>query len=218
MTHRRKSASRAAATGEDCSNQGTTLSRGSSPGQEELMTGTESVIILLCLVLGVVLIAMAWWVSGINTALARLSVELEVRHLERNAERAAEKRMREARQKQLFLWLAQTASTLKGLHGIAEKLGDRKDTGVMTSPPQTSDAPLSAPPPTVRELRASDAATPRSASTEDHLRESDADTLAWTGPSSSRTLLGVGVTELSEPSHGPPRARELTRQLEKSRQ
>ena len=121
------------------------------------MTGADSVIILLCLVLSITLITIAWWISGINTVLVRLTVGQESRHLERTSARAADKRMSEVRQKQFFLWLVETASTLKALHGIAEKFGNYPGAGVATSPPQPSDAPLSEPAPsTVQPSRQAD--------------------------------------------------------------
>jgi hypothetical protein len=179
------------------------------------MTGVETITILLCLVFGVVLIALAWWVSGIQTALARLAVDLEARHFERSAERTAEKRMRDIRQKHFFQWLAETASTLNKIYGLGEKLGEPQDTVVMSSTPAPTALPAGAAPATVREPRPSDAGLPRVEATSDSSRESDADTLCWSGPRSSRTLFGVGVAQLTEPTHGPPRARELARQLEK---
>jgi hypothetical protein len=181
------------------------------------MTGVETITILVCLVFGVVLIAVAWWVSGIQTALARLAVDLEVRHLERSAERAAEKRMRDVRQKHFFQWLAETASTLNKLHGLGEKLGEPQDTMVMSSTPALTARPKAvAPPATVREPRSSDAVLPGTEVSGDQPRESDADTLCWTGPGSSRTLLGVGVQQLTAPAHGSPRAQQLAQELRKT--
>jgi len=173
------------------------------------MTGIETVTILVYLVLGVVLIAVAWWVSGIQTALARLAVDLDARHLERSAERAAEKRVRDVRQKHFFQWLADTASTLNKLHGLGEKLAEPQDTMVMSSTPAlTARPPTVAPPATLREPRPSDAEV-----SGDQTRESDADTLCWTRPDSSRTLLGVGVQQLTEPAHGSARAQQLAQDL-----
>jgi hypothetical protein len=183
------------------------------------MTGSEIITILLCLVSVVVLILMAWWVSEINTVLVRLAVAFEARHLECSAERAAEKRIREVRQKHFFQWLAETACTLNGLRGIAEKFTERRDNLVMTSPPQSPAAPASEPmPPTVKPSRQAASALPSPEANEDLPRESDADTLCWAGPGSSRTLVGVGVTELDEPQHGPARAQQLAEKLRKSQQ
>jgi hypothetical protein len=123
------------------------------------MTGVEAVAILLCLVSGGVLIAVAWWVSGIHTVLVRLAVELEARHIELCMERAAEKRMRDIRQKHYFQWLAETTSSLKKLHGLGENLGEQQDTLVMSSTPDlTPPRPAAAPPATVREPRPLDLA------------------------------------------------------------
>jgi hypothetical protein len=191
--------------------------------QEKAMAGIETAaIVFVCVLLGVALIATvatvatAWWVSGINTILVRLAVELEARHLELRMERTAEKRMREVRQKQFFQWLAETASTLNGLREIAAKVSDRQDTVVMRSPLQSPDAPVSEPmPSTVKPPRKADAALLGAEPIEDVPNESDADTVWWRGPVSSRTLLGAGVMALSEPKHGLARAHQLAQELRK---
>jgi hypothetical protein len=109
------------------------------------MTGIEFITLLLCLVLSVVLIATAWWVAGIHTLLERLAIGLETWHIERSAERSSEKRTLDTRQKHFFQWLAETASTLKGLHSIAEKCAERPDTMVMTSPHRCKRSPCPSP-------------------------------------------------------------------------
>jgi hypothetical protein len=167
------------------------------------MTGIEFVTLLLALVLGVVLIATAWWVAGVHTLLERLTVGLETRHLERYAERAAEKRTVDARQKHFFQWLAETASTLKGIHRTVEICADRPDTMVMTSPPALQVEPVSDPmPSTVKSTRQADAASSVAEPSGDGPRESDADTLCWKGPPSGHTLLGVGATDLNDTKRG----------------
>jgi hypothetical protein len=67
-----------------------------------------------------------------------------------------------------------------------------------------------------REPRPSDAVLPGAEVSGDQPRESDADTLCWTGPDSSRTLLGVGVQQLTASAHGSPRAQQLAQELRKT--
>lgn len=179
------------------------------------MTGVETVTILLCVVSGVVLIAVAWWVSGIHTVLVRLAVALEARHLELHVERAADKRTRDIRQKHYLQWLAETAGTLKKLQGLGEKLGEQQDTMVMCSTPGVTPPAPAAAPATVREPRQADLPLLCADAADDGPSDHDADTLCWSSPGSAFTLIGVGATPLTEPTHGAPRARELARQLEK---
>jgi len=180
------------------------------------MTGIESITLFLSLVLSVVLIATAWWVAGIHTLLERLVWGLEARHIERNAERAAEKGAMDTRQKHVFRWFAATASTLKGIHRMVEKCAERQDTMVMTSAPPLQAEPVSEPvPSTVKPTRQADAASSLDDASEDQLRDHDADTLCWKGPDSGRTLLGVGATELNETKQGPVRAHPLAEVLKK---
>ena len=180
------------------------------------MTAIESITLLLCLVVSVVLIAIAWWVAGIHTLLVRLAVGVETRHIERNAERAAEMRRREAWQKHFFQWLAETASTLKGIHRTVEKCAERPDTMVMMNPAPVQADPESEPiPSTGKPSRRLEAASLPTEPTAERLMDSDAETLCWQGPDSGHTLLGVGATEPSEPKHGTARARELAQRLRK---
>jgi hypothetical protein len=163
--------------------------------------------VALWLLMCIGIFAAAWWVSEINCTLTRLLILTNDQHFERRKVATDERGRRAMRHKQFALWLAETASDLKRLCGIAERLEEqhrpeeqRKTLEMDVALPSTDAAGAKETPPTVRALKArgSEAApAPSTGSQGDRPRDSDAETQCWTGPVSRNTVVGIGA------SHGP---------------
>lgn len=169
------------------------------------MTGIEIVTLFYCLALGVGVLAIAWQVSRLGSELARTRNE--------------DKHVRDVQMRHLMTGLAEVASTVKKIHVIASALIYRDgNERALTGLGMRAERGPEETPPTVRPRRQDDAG-PAHADGVDAQRarpsDSDEETQCWTGPSSSKTMLGVGAAALT--GQGPVYAPEVARQPESAK-
>jgi hypothetical protein len=154
------------------------------------MSGIEIATLLLCSALCIGQVTTAYWVSKVNALLTRTIAE--------------DKRVRDAQGRNFMTWLAETASAVKAIHVIAASLhgqGEGEKEKARIASETGAAAPPEDTPPTVKYPLRTDRG-PAEVARDDAQgdRPSDAETKVWSGPLSSRTLLGVGATQSTEPT------------------
>ncbi len=150
----------------------------------------------LLMLLGI--LAVAWWLSGIDSTLRRFRALICDQHAERQKGAEQERTKRETRYKQFALWLAQTASDVKKLRASTARLeelavpeGQRK-TIEMKAPPEhttTADAPANLAAAKLDNTPEAGAHAVRSGGALPS--EDDADAQLRSGPAAGHTLIGI---------------------------